>query len=93
MKFVNFTNASVRRHEDRSEHPDGRKGKKPAVPAPLPPPRNLNQELKDLLKAMKPEPKGVFESKMLRASQTLTTEQIKRETEDILSVLRNLHTK
>jgi hypothetical protein len=92
MKFVNFTNASRPRHE-RSEHPDGRKGKRPAVPAPLPAPRNLNQELKDLLKAMKPEPKGVFESKMLRASQTLTTDQIKQETEDILSVLRNLHTK
>jgi len=93
MKFVNFTNASARRPEDPSEHPYGRKHGKPAPPPVLPSPRNPHADLKDLFKVMKPEPKAMFESKLLRASQNLTAEQIKKETEDILAVLRNLHKK
>ena len=93
MKFVNFTNASARRPEDQSENPYGRKARK-AIPAPsLPPPRSTNNDLKELLKVMKPEPKAAFESKMLRASKILTEERIKNETEDILAILRNLHKK
>ena len=93
MKFVNFANASARRPEDQSEHPYGRKSRKPAPPPAVPPPRNINADLKDLLKVMKPEPKAMFESKLLRGSQNLTVDQIKKETEDILAVLRNLHKK
>lgn len=93
MKFVNFANASARRPEDHSEAPYGRKSRKPAPPPAVAPPRNINADLKDLLKAMKPEPKAMFESKLLRGSQAVTVDQIKKETEDILAVLRNLHKK
>ena len=94
MKFVNFANASVRRPGPASEAPYGRKEDLlPPTPAALPPPRNINWEMKELLRVMKPEPKAMFESKLLRGSQNLTTEQIKKETEDILAVLRNLHKK
>ena len=93
MKFVNGTNAGARRRGDNSEHPYGRKIAAPAPPPVLPTPFNPNQDLKELLKVMKPEPKALLESKMLRASQNVGVEQIKRETEDILAVLRNLYKK
>lgn len=92
MKFVNFTNAS-RPRPAGSHSPYGRKEEKAAPPAPLPPPRNVNQDLKNLLKAMKPEPKALLESRMLKASRVASNESIKAEAEDILSILRNLHTK
>ena len=91
MKFMNWTNASARRPGDTSECAYGRKPFD-APASPPPPPRiNVNQNLKDLLNVMKDEPKGLLQSKMLRASQVVTAEQIKKETEDILAVLRNLH--
>ena len=94
MKFVNWTNASARSASDPSPAPYGRKAPLalPSAPA-LPPPRNIHQDLKELLKVMKPEPKGLLESKLLKGSRNPTTEEIRKETEDILAVLRNLHKK
>ena len=94
MKFVNFANASSRPAGDSSPAPYGRKASiLPPSPAPLPPPISPHGHLKDLLNVMKPEPKGLLESKMLRGSRVATVDQIKKETEDILAVLRNLHKK
>jgi hypothetical protein len=62
-------------------------------PPPLPAPLNPHANIKELLKVMKPEPKEIFESKMLRASRELSVSEIKKETEDILAVLRSLNKK
>lgn len=94
MKFVNATNASRPRPGDNSHRPYDRKDPmKPAPPPSLPPPYNPNEHLKELLKVMKPEPKGLLESKLLRMSRTPTVDSIKKETEDILRVLASLNKK
>ena len=94
MKFVNFANASSRPAGDSSPAPYGRKAKIGVAPsAPLPPPLNPHTNLKELFKVMKPEPKGLLESKMLRGSRVATVDEVKKETEDILAVLRNLYKK
>jgi hypothetical protein len=94
MKFVNGTLCDRRCRGDESHHPYGRKTEKSSPPpAPVPPPFNPNRNLQELLKVMKPESKDVFESKMLKASRILPVSEIKKETEDILAILRNLHKK
>ena len=94
MKFVNGTNAAARRYEDSSEHPYGKR--KPRVePNHILPndPKEFDMYKHLLELKLKPEPKAVLESKMLRASRTLPVSEIKKETEDILAVLRNLYKK
>ena len=93
MKFVNATLADRRCHGDNSTHPYGRKVQKASPPPPLPAPFNPKSNLMELFTVMKPEDKGLLESKMLRASRNLPVDAIKKETEDILAVLRNLHKK
>ena len=92
MKFVNGTLCDRRCRGDESAHPYGRRPMK-TPPPPLPAPFNANLNIQELLKAMKPEPKEIFESKMLRASRELPVSEIKKETEDILAVLRSLNKK
>ena len=94
MKFVNGTNSAARRFADDSEHPYGKR--EPRVQPNLtivndPKEFNMYKHILDL--KLKPEPKSVLESKMLRASRTLPVSEIKKETEDILAVLRNLYKK
>jgi len=93
MKFVNGTLCDRRCRGDESKAPYGRKAEKLPPPPPLPAPMNLNHNLNELFKMMKPVPKELLQSKMLRASRDLPVSQIQKETEDILAVLRNLHKK
>lgn len=93
MKFVNGTLCDRRCPGDKSDSPYGRKVKiTPPPPVALPAPM-MDLKLQEFVKSLKPEPKEVFQSKMLRASRELPVSQIQKETEDILAVLRNLHKK
>jgi hypothetical protein len=91
MKFVNATRVDRRPPGDSTDSPYGRKVEKSPSPPALPTPYSPNGDLKLLLASLKPEPKGRLESKLIKASMMNSEEAIKKETEDILAVLRKLH--
>ena len=95
MKFVNGTQADKRCFQDSSKCAYGRI-KNASIPPPppvVPSFPNINSDLSALFKTLTIDNKQTFESKMLKASKIQTVDSIRKETEDILAVLRNLHKK